>query len=102
MLGLVAGIFATHMEHMAGASALIVAPLTMLAGTLYSVSLLPEPVLLISLFNPVFYLISGFVYAVTGRNEAAPVLMIVVTFVPAVVFTAICVQMIAVGYRLKN
>ena len=102
MLGLVTGIYATRMEHVAAASALIVAPLTMLAGTFYSVSLLPDPVRLVSLFNPVFYLIDGFRYAVTGRTEAAPVLTIIVTLVLAVVFTAICIRMVAVGYRLKD
>lgn len=102
MLGLVTGIFATRMEHVAATSGLIVAPLTMLAGTFYSVSLLPDPVRLASLFNPVFYLIDGFRYAVTGRTEAAPLLTIVVTLVLAVVFTAVCVRMFAVGYRLKD
>ncbi len=102
MLGLVTGIFATRMEHVAAASALIVAPLTMLAGTFYSVSLLPDPVRLVSLFNPVFYLIDGFRYAVTGRTEAAPILAVLVTLALAVVFSAVCVRMFAVGYRIKD
>jgi len=68
----------------------------------FSVSLLPDPVRLVSYFNPVFYLIDGFRYAVTGRTEAAPLLTIVVTLVLAVVFTAVCVRMFAVGYRLKD
>lgn len=102
LLGLVTGIFATRMEHVAAASGLIVAPLTMLAGTFYSVSLLPDPVRLVSLFNPVFYLIDGFRYAVTGRTEAAPVLAVLVTLALAVVFSAVCVRMFAVGYRIKD
>ena len=57
---------------------------------------------LVSYFNPVFYLIDGFRYAVTGRTEAAPLLTIVVALVLAVVFTAVCVRMFAVGYRLKD
>ena len=51
LLGLVTGIFATRMEHVAAASGLIIAPLTMLAGTFYSVSLLPDPVRLASFFQ---------------------------------------------------
>ena len=102
LLGLVAGIFATRMEHVAAASGLIVAPLTMLAGTFYSVSLLPEAVRLVSLFNPVFYLIDGFRYAVTGRTEAAPVLAALVTIALAMAFSALCVRIIAAGYRLKD
>lgn len=102
LLGLVAGIFATRMEHVAAASGLIVAPLTMLAGTFYSVSLLPEAVRLASLFNPVFYLIDGFRYAVTGRTEAAPILTALVTLALAVIFSAVCVRMFTVGYRLKD
>ncbi|NKB48066.1 MAG: multidrug ABC transporter permease [Alphaproteobacteria bacterium] len=102
LLGLVTGVFATRMEHVAAASGLIVTPLTMLAGTFYSVSLLPDPVRLASLFNPVFYLIDGFRYAVTGRTEAAPILTVLVTIALAVFFSAICVRMIAAGYRLKD
>ncbi len=102
LLGLVTGIFATRMEHVAAASGLVVAPLTMLAGTFYSVSLLPDPIRLASLFNPVFYLIDGFRYAVTGRTEAAPILTALVTIALAVIFSGVCVRMFAVGYRLKN
>jgi ABC-2 type transport system permease protein len=102
LLGLVSGIYATRMEHVAATSGLIVAPLTMLAGTFYSVSLLPDPVRLVSLFNPVFYLIDGFRYAVTGRTEAAPILTVLITFALVVIFSAICVRMFALGYRLKE
>ncbi|MFT5181222.1 MAG: ABC-2 type transport system permease protein [Alphaproteobacteria bacterium] len=102
LLGLVTGMFATRMEHVAAASGLIVAPLTMLAGTFYSVSLLPGPVRLASLFNPVFYLVDGFRYAVTGHTEAAPLLTAVVITALAVAFSAVCVRMFAVGYRLKD
>ena len=102
LLGLVTGVFATRMEHVAAANGLVVAPLTMLAGTFYSVSLLPDPVRLASFFNPVFYLIDGFRYAVTGRTEAAPILAVLVTIALAVIFGAVCVRMFAVGYRLKD
>ena len=102
LLGLVTGVFATRMEHVAAASGLVVAPLTMLAGTFYSVSLLPDPIRLASFFNPVFYLIDGFRYAVTGRTEAAPILAVLVTIALAVIFGAVCVRMFAVGYRLKD
>lgn len=102
LLGLVSGIYATRMEHVAATSGLIVAPLTMLAGTFYSVSLLPDPIRLASLFNPVFYLIDGFRYAVTGHTEAAPILTVLVTIALAVVFSAVCVRMFALGYRLKE
>ena len=102
LLGVVSGIFATRMEHVAATSGLVVAPLTMLAGTFYSVSLLPDPIRLASLFNPVFYLIDGFRYAVTGRTEAAPILAMLVTFVLAAAFCIICVRLFAAGYRLKD
>jgi ABC-2 type transport system permease protein len=102
LLGLVSGIYATRMEHVAATSGLVVAPLTMLAGTFYSVSLLPDPVRQVSLFNPVFYLIDGFRYAVTGRTEAAPILTVLVTIALAVIFSAVCVRMFARGYRLKE
>ena len=102
LLGLMSGIFATRMEHVAATSGLVIAPLTMLAGTFYSVSLLPDPVRLASLFNPVFYLIDGFRYAVTGRTEAAPFLALLVTLALAAMLCIVCIGMIAAGYRLKD
>tara|TARA_R110002110_G_scaffold85816_6_gene223969 strand:- start:8837 stop:9562 length:726 start_codon:yes stop_codon:yes gene_type:complete len=81
VLGILNGIVATRMEHVAGVSTIIIAPLTMLAGTFYSVSSLAEPFRSMSYMNPVFFLVDSFRSAFTGVTEGDPLLTLIVWLV---------------------
>lgn len=69
-IGLLGGIWAEKMDHMAAVTNFIVTPLTFLSGTFYSVDALQEPFRSISHVNPVFYLIDGVRYGFIGHHDA--------------------------------
>ena len=60
MFGFVIGIWAKGFEQLNFVPALLVTPLTFLGGAFYSIDMLAEPWRMVSLFNPVVYLVSGF------------------------------------------
>lgn len=70
LFGILAGAGAKRMEHIAFLSQIVVAPLTILSGTFYSLSQVPEPARAAIELNPVYYLIDGFRRALlTGAPE---------------------------------
>lgn len=63
LLGFIIGIWAGNFEQLQLVPLLVVTPLVFLGGSFYSISMLPPVWQVISLFNPVVYLISGFRWA---------------------------------------
>ena len=81
---------------------LIITPLTFLGGTFYSISVLPPIWQVVTLFNPVVYLVSGFRWSFYEIADVTPA----VSLVMIALFLAICLAVVAwifkTGYRLKS
>ena len=69
-LGILAGILAQKFDQMAAITNFVITPLSFLSGTFYSVDSLPEPFRTLSHWNPIFYLIDGARFGVTGVSDA--------------------------------
>ena len=67
--GLATSIWAEKFDHNAAVTNFIVAPLSLLSGTFYTIDRLHEPFYTISHFNPFFYVISGFRYGFIGQSD---------------------------------
>jgi ABC-2 type transport system permease protein len=101
LLGIINGIMATRMEHVAGTSTIVIAPLTMLAGTFYSVAALDEPFRSLSYANPVFYMVDAFRSAFTGISEGYPAATVFGLVLADALLVWLTVFMFRRGYRLK-
>ncbi|MEL7486078.1 MAG: ABC transporter permease [Pseudomonadota bacterium] len=102
MFGVVAGVWADKFDEMAMITNFVITPLTFLSGTFYAISGLPEPFLSLSAFNPVFYLIDGFRYGLTGVAEAPLMIGAGVTLALNVALAAVCYGLLKSGYKLKS
>jgi ABC-2 type transport system permease protein len=102
LLGVLTSIWAQKFDHAAAVTNFVVAPLSLLSGTFYSVDLLAPAFRAFSHANPFFYIISGFRYGFLGTADS-PVLVgsIVVLCVDAALFV-LCYQLLARGWRLKS
>ncbi|PIQ44266.1 MAG: ABC transporter permease [Gammaproteobacteria bacterium CG11_big_fil_rev_8_21_14_0_20_46_22] len=65
-LGLVNGIFAKSFDSVTIIPTFVLTPLTYLGGVFYSVDLLPHWAQVITHFNPIFYIVASFKYALAG------------------------------------
>lgn len=100
-LGILAGIIAQKFDQMAAITNFVITPLSFLSGTFYSVDNLPEPFKTLSHWNPIFYLIDGARYGVTGVSDASPWRgMLVCSLVVAAVLY-LCWRWLKSGYRMK-
>jgi ABC-2 type transport system permease protein len=102
LVGMVTGLWAEKFDHLAAVTTFIVMPMTMLSGTFYSISRLPEVVQTISRYNPFFYMISGFRYGFTGTMDGSLAVGVAVVAALIVVMGAVCWWLFETGYRLKT
>ncbi len=69
LAGFLNAIFATKFDDVAIVPTFVLTPLTYLGGVFYSVSLLPPIWALISLANPILYMVNGFRYGFLGASD---------------------------------
>jgi ABC-2 type transport system permease protein len=100
-LGLVTSIWAEKFDHAAAVTNFVVAPLSLLSGTFYSVEALSPLFRGISHANPFFYVISGFRYGFLGEADS-PVLLGAL-LLPAInlALGALCYALLKSGWKLK-
>jgi len=101
-LGVMAGLWAEKIDHMAAVTNFVIMPMTFLSGTFYLVERLPEPFRTFSRFNPIFYMIDGFRYGVIGHAEGSLAVGVAMTAGLVLLTGFVCFRMFATGYKIKT
>jgi ABC-2 type transport system permease protein len=102
LLGMLAGIYAQTFDEVAALTNYVITPLSFLSGTFYSIGQLPALWQQISQFNPFFYMIDGFRYAITGHSDADPYIGMLVLSSITVLLWVLVQSLLARGWRLKT
>lgn len=102
LLGVLTSIWAEKFDHAAAVSNFVVAPLSLLSGTFYSVDKLSPVFAAISRLNPFHYAISGFRYGFTGVYDSSPFVGGVTLSGINIVLAAICFFALRSGWKLKS
>lgn len=102
LLGFIIGIWAKNFEQLNLIPMLVLPPLTFLGGSFYSIHMLPEFWQVVSHFNPVFYLVSGFRWSFYGVSEVSPWVSIAMVSLFLMICYAIVTWMFKTGYKLRN
>ena len=102
LLGFIIGIWARNFEQLQLIPLLIITPLVFLGGSFYSVSMLPPVWQVITHFNPVLYLISGFRWSFFGVADVP----VMISLGAISLFTALCLLAIwaifRTGWRIRQ
>ena len=69
LAGFINAVYANSFDHISIVPTFVLTPLTYLGGVFYSVDLLPPFWRMLSLANPVLYLVDGFRYAILGSSD---------------------------------
>jgi len=80
----------------------LILPLVFLGGVFHPLSLLPQLAQDISRFNPMFYLVQGMRYSVTGISDVSVWACALVTLVLSVSFFFLNVHLFRIGYKLRT
>lgn len=100
-LGLLTSIWAEKFDHAAAITNFVIAPLSLLSGTFYSVDRLAPAFQAISHANPFFYIISGFRYGFLSAADSNVVMGALVLLALNLMCGAVCYTLLAKGWKLK-
>jgi len=102
LLGVLTSIWADKFDHAAAVTNFVVAPLSLLSGTFYSVDTLAPAFRAFSHVNPFFYIISGFRYGFLGVADSPVIVGGVVILAIDVVLATLFYMLLKSGWKLKN
>ncbi len=102
LLGVLTSIWAEKFDHAAAVTNFVVAPLSLLSGTFYSVDSLAPAWRAVSHANPFFYVISGFRYGFLGFADSPVLFGAMVVLAIDVTLGLLCYALLKRGWRLKN
>ena len=101
-LGLLTSIWADKFDHAAAVSNFVVAPLSLLSGTFYSVEQLSPTFRAISHANPFFYIISGFRYGFLGEADSPIWVGAGLLLALNLAMWGLCYTLLRSGWKIKN
>lgn len=102
LLGVLCGVISETFDQMSAVTSYIVTPLTFLSGTFYSTNSLPEFWRNVAHFNPFFYMIDGFRYALTGQKDGDLVIGMSYIVIINLVLALIIFIMLKKSYKIRN
>jgi ABC-2 type transport system permease protein len=102
LFGFLIGIWANGFEQLQFIPTLVITPLTFLGGAFYSIDMLPPAWRVVTLFNPVVYLISGFRWSFYEASDVSVGISLGMTLGFLLVCLAVVYRTFKTGYRLKN
>jgi ABC-2 type transport system permease protein len=100
-LGLITSLWADKFDHAAAVTNFVVAPLSLLSGTFYSVKQLSPTFQAISHANPFFYAISGFRYGFLGISDSPIAVGAAGLLVVNLVLWGTCYALLKSGWKIK-
>ncbi|HEX8645168.1 MAG TPA: ABC transporter permease [Allosphingosinicella sp.] len=102
LLGLATSVWAEKFDHAAAVTNFVVAPLSLLSGTFYSIETLSPAFRAVSHANPFFYVISGFRYGFLGRADSPILFGALLLLAINVVFAVAVYALLRSGWKLRS
>lgn len=102
LAGFINGLYAKKFDDVAFVPNYIILPLTYLGGVFYSIHSLPPVWQMVAKFNPIFYLIDAFRYALIGQSDVNFWLAIGFVFGLFLVFYGLAVYLLKINEGLRG
>lgn len=102
LFGLISGLWARKWDYIISVQNFIFMPFVFLSGVFFSLGELPDGARTVAQFNPLFYVVDGIRYALTGYGEADPRLGALVSLCVVAVLWVAAYRLFARGYRFKT
>jgi len=101
LMGILTSIWAEKFDHAAAVTNFVIAPLSLLSGTFYSIERLSSAFQSFSHANPFFYIISGFRYGFLGRSDSDVLMGGIVMGVITLLLALFTYRVLVSGWRLR-
>lgn len=101
-LGVLVGVRAEQFDDVSFSQTFVLTPLIFLGGVFYSSSLLPEPFQTLTLFNPVYYMISVVRYGFIGISHVDVAVSLGLLALATAAIFALNLRLFTRGYKLRS
>jgi ABC-2 type transport system permease protein len=101
-LGLLTSIWAEKFDHAAAVGNFVVAPLSLLSGTFYSIESLAPAFRAVSHANPFFYVISGFRFGFLGVADSPVAFGAALLLAINAALGSLCYALLRSGWKIKS
>lgn len=102
MAGLINGLFAKSFDDIMLVPTFILTPLTYLGGVFYSIKMLPPIWQVISLFNPIVYLVNAFRYSILGITDIPVNVAVMLLILLTGLCYLFCLHLMKIGYGIRH
>ena len=102
LLGFLTGLWADNFEQLGMFPTFIITPLAFIGGMFTSLSMLPGWMQIVAQFNPFFYVVDGFRWAMTGYTETSILFASAVMGVGTIAFFMLVVFLVSRGWRIRE
>ena len=101
-VGIIAGLWAEKLDHMATVTNFVIIPLSFLSGTFYTIDKLPNFLQTISEANPFFYMIDGFRYSFIGNSDGSIKIGIIYLLILSFLSWLLTYILFKKGYKIRS
>jgi ABC-2 type transport system permease protein len=101
LVGLAGGLWADKWDHISAVQSFVVIPVIYMSGVFFSLDRLPQEIRVVAELNPVYYVIDGMRYGLTGGAEADPRTGLAVVAAIVAALWLLCWRLLETGYKLK-
>jgi ABC-2 type transport system permease protein len=101
LIGVLVGIWAEKWDHFSAMHTFLLVPLSFLSGVFYPITALPAPIQALMQWNPIFHVIDGFRYGMSGVSSADPVTSLAILVGVNLLLGWIAYRWFRSGYKLK-
>ena len=101
-LGLLVGLWAEGFEKLSVWSTFVLTPLIYFGGVFHSVRMVPAPLRFVTHLDPIFYLISGLRYGMTGVSDVPIGVSMGLAAFLAVTLFLLVERLFRIGYKLRT
>jgi ABC-2 type transport system permease protein len=101
LVGVLVGIWAEKWDHFSAMHTFLLVPLSFLSGVFYPVQALPAPAQAIMHWNPIFHVIDGFRFGISGVSAADPRVSLAILLGADLALGILAYRWFRSGYKLK-
>lgn len=100
--GMLAALWAEDFNMLTLWNTYIIMPCTFLGGVFHPIYLIPEQFQFFTRLNPIYYLVSGMRYSLTGSADAPILTSVIFSFVLMIGIFSLTVYLFKIGYKLRS
>jgi ABC-2 type transport system permease protein len=101
-LGLIAGLWAEDWDQLNIWSNFVLTPLVFLGGVFHSLEFVPDSLIMITLVNPIFYMVDSFRFSMLGISESNILAGLSIILVLAIATFFFTVYLFKIGYKIRK